>query len=225
VVPAQAATEAPDPVDPPAYPDPYPSPPPPRDGHAPPAPAPQLTTPRTPRSSGFQPVLYAGVHALSGDRTNATEPGLRLGAILGGRATDVVSANGEITVDVFNFDTSVAGSMSGSMLQMTVSPLFHAATATADIVVGPKLGAWALSSRGSAGAASTSVEEEGWTLGANVGVFFPVGQGSTALGLLFSYANLQVTRTCRSVSDATQRCAGVVDGDFNIFSLTLAAML
>ena len=170
-------------------------------------------------------MLYAGAHALSGDGRNATDPGLRLGAILGGRATDVVSANGEITVDVFNFDTRIAGSMSGSMLQMTLSPLFHAATASADIVLGPKLGAWALSSRGAAGAAAASVEEQGWTFGANAGVFFPVGRGSTALGVLLSYANLQVTRACRSAGASAPGCSGAVDGDFNIFSLTFAAML
>jgi len=226
VAPAQPAPAAPDPADPLAYPEhPYPSPAPPPDSASPSAHPPQLTTPRTPRSSGFQPVLYAGVHALSGDGMTATEPGLRLGALLGGRATDIVSANGEITVDVFNFDTSIAGSRSGSMLQMTFSPLFHAATASADIVLGPKLGAWALSTRGSAAGTSTSVEAEGWTLGANVGVFFPVGQGSTALGLLFSFADLHVSDACRTVTGAAQQCAGVMDGDFNILSLTFAAML
>jgi hypothetical protein len=165
------------------------------------------------------------VHSLSGDDTSATDPGLRLGAILGGRATEVVSANGELTVDVFNFETSAGGSASGSMFQMTLSPLFHAARANADIVIGPKLGVWALSSRASAGGVSTSVEERGWTLGANAGVFFPVGQGSTALGMLFSFANLQVTRACQSVSGSAEQCSGDVDGDFNIFSLTFAAML
>jgi hypothetical protein len=219
MMPAQPATEAADSAYPPAYAE-HPSLHPP-----PPAHPPQLTTPRTPRSSGFQPVLYAGAHSLSGDGTSTTHPGLRLGAILGGRATEVVSANGEITVDVFNFDTSAGGSAAGSMFQMTLSPLFHAATASADIVIGPKLGAWALSSRASVGGVSTSVEERGWTFGANAGVFFPVGQGSTALGLLFSVATLQVTRACRSISASAEQCSGAVDGDFNIFSLTFAAML
>ena len=222
VVPAPPATTVPDA----AYaeqPDPYPPPPP--HGYPPPAHPPQLTTPRTPRSSGFQPVLYAGAHSLSGDGTSTTHPGLRLGAILGGRATEVVSANGEITVDVFNFDTSAGGSASGSMFQMTLSPLFHAATASADIVIGPKLGVWALSSRASVGGVSTSVEERGWTFGANAGVFFPVGQGSTALGLLFSAASLHVTRACGSISGSAEQCSGDVDDDFNIFSLTFAAML
>lgn len=218
-MPAQPATEAADSAFPPAYPEhSYPPPP-------PPAHPPQLTTPRTPRSSGFQPVLYAGVHSLSGDGTSATHPGLRLGAILGGRATEVVSANGEITVDVFNFDTGDGNSASGSMFQMTFSPLFHAATARADIVIGPKLGAWALTSHASAGGVSAGVEEEGWTFGANAGVFLPVGQGSSALGMLFSVASLQVTRACRSVSGSGEQCSDDVDSDFSIFSLTFAAML
>jgi hypothetical protein len=218
MMPAPPATAAPDA----AYPeqtDPYPPPPP--HGYRPPTHPPPLTTPRTPRSSGFQPVLYAGTHSFSGDRTNATEPGLRLGAILGGRATEVVSANGELTIDILNFDPDA----SGTMVQMTLSPLFHAATASADIVIGPRLGAWALTSHASAGGVSTNIEEEGWTLGANAGVFFPVGRGSTALGVLFSVATLQVTRACRSISGSGELCSGDVDRDFNLFSLTFAAML
>ena len=170
-------------------------------------------------------MLYAGVHALSGTERIGTDPGLRVGAILGGRVTDVVSANGEITVDVFNVNAGPGDSASGGMTQMTISPLFHAASAIADIVLGPKLGAWALTSRASAGGISSEVNEAGWTLGANAGVFFPVGQGSTALGLLFSFANLYVTRACQSGSGSGEQCFGDVAGGFSIFSLTLAAML
>ena len=222
MMPAQPVTAAPDPAYP-EHPDPYPPPPP--HVYAPPAHPPPITTPRTPRSSGFQPVVYAGAHSLSGDGTSGTDPGLRLGAILGGRATEVVSANGEITIDMLSFDTSAGSSASGGMFQMTFSPLFHATTASADIVIGPKLGAWALSSHTSAAGVAVNVEEAGWTLGANAGVFFPVGHGSTAVGMLLSFANLQVTSACRSVSSSGAQCSGDLDGDFNIFSLTLAAML
>ena len=62
-------------------------------------------------------------------------------------------------------------------------------------------------------------------VGVNAGVFFPVGHGSAALGMLFSFANLQVTSVCQSVSGAGEQCSGDVDGDINIFSLTFAAML
>ena len=82
-------------------------------------------------------MLYAGVHSVSGEGTRGTDPGLRLGAILGGRATEVVSANGEITIDILNFANTAGSSSSGGMVQMTLSPLFHAATASSDIVIGP----------------------------------------------------------------------------------------
>jgi hypothetical protein len=184
-----------------------------------------MTTPRTPRTSGFQPMLYAGVHSLTRDDTRDTGPGLRVGTMLGGRATEVVSANGEITIDILNIETSAGSSASGTMFQMAFSPLFHATTASADIVIGPRLGAWALSSQASAGGVSANVDEQGWTFGANAGAFLPVGQGSTALGMLFSIANLQVTRACQSVSGSAEQCAGDADGNFSIFSLTFAAML
>ena len=171
-------------------------------------------------------MLYTGVHSLSGNRTSGADPGLRLGAILGGRATEVVSANSEeISIDVLNFDGSAGASASGGIIQMTLSPLFHAATASSDIVIGPKLGAWTLTSHASAGGVSTRVAEQGWTVGANAGVFFPVGHGSAALGMLFSFANLHVARACQSVSGFAEQCSGDVEDDLDIFSLTFAAML
>ena len=233
MVPAQPATAAPDPAYPPAYPEhPYPYPPPPGygypppgyapPGYPPPAYSPPLTTPRTPRKSGFQPVVYAGMHSLS---EQGTDVGLRLGAILGGRATEFLSANGEITVDILNFDVPSGVSASGAIFQMTLSPLFHATSASADIAIGPKLGAWALSSHASGSGFSADVEEQGWTLGANLGVFFSVGQGSTALGFLFSYANLQITRTYQSLSGYGKQYSNDVNGDTNIFSLTFTTIL
>ena len=83
---------------------------------------------------------------------------------------------------------------------MTFSPLFHAATPLR-LVIGPKLGASGEydGSRSSCGGVIDQVEEQGWTIGANVGVFFPSGTADS-LGMLFSFANMQITRACRTVS-------------------------
>ena len=186
---------------------------------------PPLTTPRTPRSGGFQPVLYAGVHALSGAGTSGTDPGLRLGAILGGRATEVVSANGEITIDIFNFNTSPGGSASGAMVQMTLSPLFHAATASADIVIGPKLGAWALTSHASAGGVSTDVDGAGVDARRQRRRVFPVGPGQHRAGHVVQLRQPAGHPRLPVRQRSGEQCSGDVDGDFNIFSLTFAAML
>ena len=170
-------------------------------------------------------MLYTGVHSLSGNAHERHGPGPAARRNSGGRATELVSANGEITIDILNFDTGAGTSASGGMIQMTLSPLFHAATASSDIVIGPKLGAWTLTSHASAGGVSTRVAQQGWAVGANAGVFFPVGHGSAALGMLFSFANLHVISACQSVGGLGEQCSGDMNGDLNIFSLTFAAML
>ena len=55
-------------------------------------------------------MLYAGGHSLS---SQGTDLGVRLGALLGGRATEVLSANGEITIDILTVKTTPGGSASG----------------------------------------------------------------------------------------------------------------
>lgn len=169
-------------------------------------------------------MLYAGLHSFSGDGTSGTDPGLRIGTILGGRVSESFSANGEITIDVINFDAPDGATASGGMAQMTFSPLFHASTPTAELVIGPKFGAWAMANEASSAGVTATVEEQGWTFGANAGVFFPVGTGTTSLGMLFSFANMQITHACQTISGLGEQCPDV-DGDFNLFSVTFAAML
>lgn len=196
------------------YPPPPYGPPP---GYQPPGdPAPAA---RRPSGGGFQAVPYLGLHSFSGEGTSGADPGLRLGAILGGRVFETLSANGEITIDVMNYD---ARSESGAMVQMTFSPLYHMGSPAAEIVIGPKLGAWAMSRHASDSGLSAAVEEQGWTVGVNAGVFFPVGQGTSSLGMLFSLASLQVTH-CNSATG--EMCPNIADGDLSVSSLTFAALL
>jgi hypothetical protein len=218
VTPAQApAPPPPAGYPPPAYyypPPTYRSPPPPGYPGAAAAPA---------ERSGFLVLPYIGINSFFGNGTDNLDPGLRLGTILGGSVSGVFSANGEITVDVMN-PSSPGVDASEAMVHLTFSPLFHVRTPGAEIVIGPKLGIWALSGHATDGITTADVSEEGWTIGGNVGAFFPVGSGATSLGMFLSYANLQVTRVCASISGYPEMCSSDVSGDGNVLGLTFAAL-
>src|SRR4029079_8251188 len=113
---------------------------------------------------------------------------------------------------------------SEAMGHLTFSPLFHARTPGAEIVIGPKLGIWALRAHGPDGVMSVDVTESGWTIGGNVGAFVPVGTGSASLGMFLSYANLQVSEVCASISGYGDTCDSSVSADANVSALSFAAL-
>jgi len=121
-----------------------------------------------------------------------------------------------------NPDEPQGASVSEAMVHMTFSPLFHVRTPNAEIAIGPKLGAWALSGHARRYGGSVDVEQEGWTIGGNAGVFFPVGGGTASLGMLLSYANLQLTHSC--VTNVYGEDCSEPDGSADVFGLTFAAL-
>ena len=223
--PAPAATPpAPAPAPSPAFGKGYPQPassyPPPPYAYQPrPAPGPPPLPPHT----GFLALPYVGIHSFSGDGTSGLDPGLRLGAFLGGVVSEIFSANGEVTIDVMNPRTPGFDS-SEWMAHFTFSPLFHARANSAEVVIGPKLGLWTLSAHGSDGIETIDVAEQGWTIGGNVGVFFAVGGGGTSLGMLLSVANLQISHACVTRTGYGEQCSNDVNGDVNVLAFTFAAL-
>jgi hypothetical protein len=188
----------PAPQGPAAPPYPYPPPPygysPPPYGYPPPPysyPAPRPRPPRT----GFLAIPYVGLNSFSGDGASGIDTGLRIGAILGGRVNDLFSVNGEVIADVLNFNTPPGVSASETITALAGSPLFHLTTPSVDLVVGPKFGFWYLSGHASNGLDRADVTGHGWTLGLNLGVFFPVSD-SASLGMLFSFATLEPMELC-----------------------------
>ncbi len=220
MVPAPPAGQAASPPPPNGYPPPpygYPPPPygypPAPHGYAPPP-------PRSPRT-GLLAILYTGVVAISDN--SSTDTGLRLGAILGGRVNETFSINGEVSGDVVDVDAPAGVSASEYMGTVAFSPLFHLTTPSVDLVAGPKLGLWYLTAHLSDSYQSVDITERGWTLGLNLGVFFPVND-TTSLGMLFSLATAEPTKACVSGSSYPERC--ITDGFTNgqILGLTFAAL-
>jgi hypothetical protein len=229
MVPAQsapaAATPAPAPAPPAAPPQGTGYPPPayyypPRAYAYPPA---ATAAAAPPERSGFLALPYIGINSFSGSGLDSLDPGLRLGALLGGSVSGIFSANGEITIDVMN-PNAPGVDVTEAMVHLTFSPLFHARTPAAEFVIGPKLGIWGLSAHATDGFTTADISQNGWTIGANLGAFFPVANGSASLGMLVSFANLQLLETCLTVSGYPEMCSDNANADANVLGLTFAAL-
>jgi hypothetical protein len=224
--PAPAADRSPSPTPPAQPPVAYPPPqtPYPPYGYQPPSYLPAPAPPRPPRT-GFLALPYAGIHSFSGQGNGDLDPGFRVGSLVGARVSDLFSANMEVTFDILNPNNPAGVSASAYMLHATASPLFHIAAPPAEIVIGPKLGAWFEWGTASEGTIHADVTERGWTLGVNVGLFFPVGDGAAQLGMLASFANLQITHACATLTGYGYDQRVCEDGsDVDVFGLTFAAL-
>jgi hypothetical protein len=137
---------------------------------------------------------FVGIQSIQNENSG-TGPGLRLGGLVGGRMSELFSFNGELLFDLANFNNVPAGlSESAYFLQFAAAPLLHlAASPTAEIVLGPKVGLFVehFSASGSLGGAYTldaSGNAEGLAVGANLGAFFRVSDDVSLGGLInFDY--------------------------------------
>jgi hypothetical protein len=112
-------------------------------------------------------------------------------------------------------------------MHLTLSPLFHVTAAVpVTLVLGPKLGVWFNWVHASDGYSSVDLNEHGWTFGANAGLFFPVGSGTTELGMLLSYANIRATQTCITATGYGTKVHDCSEesGDANVLGMTFAAL-
>ena len=177
----------------------------------------------SPRPSGFVAIPYLGINSFSGDGANGISTGLRLGALLGGRVSDIFSFNGELTLDKVNADAPPGASASAYMFQLAISPLFHVDTPSVRFVAGPKMGFWGDTGHTSGGGFSADRRGLGWTLGLNLGVFIPV-KNTTSLGLMLSYATLRPLVACASSTGVDENCTGDNLQSLQVLGLTLGAL-
>jgi hypothetical protein len=217
-----APPPGPAPAPPGAYPGaPYPYPP----YYYAPLPPPPPPPPRR-HGTGFLALPYIGINSFGGDNAGNIDTGLRIGTFLGGRISDVVSLNGELTFDLMNPEVPADTHVTETMAHVTLSPLFHVDAGSLELVIGPKFGFWSLRADVSSTDLSGNLDQRGWTLGVNAGLFFPVGGGPTELGLLFSYATLEITHACATLTyygSTIHECPDP-SGDANVVSLAGAAL-
>jgi hypothetical protein len=152
---------------------------------------------------------YVGLQSFQGSNGDGLNPGLRAGAFVGRYFRRIWSLNGQAELDILNpnEEASSAGvGASAQMLGVAFSPLVHLGNGKAELVAGPKLGGWLQRKHLAAGCSSVDYTLEGWTLGANVGVF-TAASPSTLFGGMLSLEVRDVLRACGSGTGIAGWCS------------------
>ena len=177
---------------------------------------------------GVLVVPFVGFHAVEGIAADDYDAGARFGFLLGAHATQTVSLNVELAMDLLQpkVDTSMnrGASVSGRDFTIAFSPLFHARSGIGEFVVGPKLGFWSSGIElTNPGNSPDQVSQAGWAFGFNLGAFAGVGD-TAAIGALVSYQMAFLSQTCSRGPDvAVPGCDGTGFVP-QILSFNLAAM-
>jgi hypothetical protein len=232
-VAAPPSTQAPPPpVAAPASPSAVPSAPPPPaavDAEAPKVAPVRAYAPPPPLDPGppvflFMPFL--GIHSFQNDSARALDAGLRVGALLGGRVNEVLSLDVVAALDVLNPNGVPAGvDVTALQFHIAFSPLIHARSGGAEIVVGPKLGLFALSEDASSGTESASESAHGWLYGFNFGIF-GAANDTLSVGGLVSFDVEKATEICASGTGVPEMCQSVdPSGSAKVLGVAFALLM
>jgi hypothetical protein len=157
--------------------------------------------------SGTLILPFIGLHSFQDSDDRGLDAGLRVGSFFGRYISNDWSMNGLAEIDILNPNSQASGvgiDLSAEMLGLTFNPLFHVGNAKAEFVIGPKIGGWIewahISVNNPAAGVSTSGDgtAEGWTMGANMGVFIPVSPSVLAGGLM-SLETRDILHACSTV--------------------------
>jgi hypothetical protein len=161
---------------------------------------------------------------LIGAGSEGTKTGFRMGSMIGWRSADRWSINGEVSYDYIRVIEPPGVSASEHMVMVAFSPLFNVTTPSADIAFGPKLGFWKLSAELSDSYTQITLSEEGWSWGANIGLFFPIS-AKASLGGLLSLDTFEPTRACATQDGEQTQCVTSGFATTRMLGLSLAALL
>lgn len=169
-------------------------------------------------------LLSLGTNVFVGEGSEGVSPGFRVGAFLGGRVSDGITANAELAIDYVNLDTPSEVSATEFMFDLTFSPLLHAGSAgEAQLVLGPRFGLFYITA--SASRAGSSASESGWglVLGANAGLLVPAGQAR--LGILGSFGARDPMSLCLSGTGFAKQCTSDNLRTAKVLGLSFLALL
>jgi hypothetical protein len=232
MVPTGRASEAPPP--PPAFPPPpggalatpVPPPYPPYAVYQPPPPGFYLPPPRSPRQRRFLILPYIGTHTYQSAANSAYFPGFRIGGLVGGRVSEVLSLNWELTLDVANVDNPpTTKSSSEFAFDFGFSPTIHLPAGAAELLLGPKLGVFWVHTDIHDPATYNSEGRQGTGIlgGVNAGAFMSVS-ANVSLGLLLSFEFRKIEHGCAANADEIALCDLARDRAATVFGLTAAAL-
>jgi len=168
----------------------------------------------------FLPTI--GVNSFQGSGAEDVGVGLRLGALAGSRITELLSLNVGFAFDIANMEAPPGASASQYVLDIGFNPLLHFPLEKLEIVAGPLAAVFL--DKGSLGAGSTTIDSwgYGWTIGANAGLFFPVGK--VRLGGLVNFYLRNPLKFCVT-ANGTDTCRSDDVDSLKTLAVSFAAML
>jgi len=133
----------------------------------------------------FRALPFLGIHSYQHQEASGYAPGLRLGTLLGGRISDFVSLNGELTLDVSNPRADEAAFQEWAF-RVAFSPMIELPAGPVALIFGAKLGVFLLRTEQINVDLIVSSELMGFSAGFDGGVFVPVS-AHTSIGVLLSF--------------------------------------
>jgi hypothetical protein len=159
---------------------------------------------------GFLAMPYVGVNSFEGNTGKGIDPGLRLGAIMGGHAAPTLSLNGELLIDVVNLRDAPSNQTAASV-ELDFSPLIHIPSDNIEFVIGPKLGAYVFSiTQKNTAYGDVTDSLTGLVVGFNAGLFAEVSP-NLAIGGLFSFSVRKPQHQCQKIDGYGETCGDVPD--------------
>jgi len=178
------------------------------------------------RTRRFMAVPYIGTHSYQSEANRAYFPGFRIGTLIGGRVTEQLSLNWELTFDISNIDTAPATPSSSEFaFDFAFSPMFHIPAGVAEFLVGPKLGVFWVHTdvRNNSSYTTESHQGTGILGGLTAGTFMNVSS-TVALGFLLSGELRKVEHACTVNPGEIALCDLARDGSAAVAGLTAAAI-
>jgi hypothetical protein len=182
--------------------------------------------------SGALILPFLGLHSFQDSNDTGLDAGLRAGLLLGTFVNNDWSMNVGTSFDLLNPNSQAANlglDVSGEMLDLTFSPLYHLGNVKGEIVIGPKLGGWVewVQASGTDLATGTSATvngtAEGWTLGGNLGAFLAASP-DVLVGVLMSLEVRDLLHSCASGTGIAEMCKSSGDSAW-ILGFTFGLML
>ena len=167
---------------------------------------------------------FIGVQIPVGSYGDAYDAGLKVGLLMGGHLSKVVSLNGELNFELLNANSRAGdGTVTAFFVDALFSPLFHFGTPKIEGFVGPKLGYFGFSLSQSYESESASKSAHGLAYGLNAGLGFPVG--NIAIGGMFSYVRRHAFVACERDFDASSQTCSSNPGGGDAEAVAFSALV
>jgi hypothetical protein len=151
---------------------------------------------------------YLGLHSFQNQQAAAYRPGLRIGSFFGVRVSELLSIDGELTIDRAWIKSEI--DLEQWFFRASLSPLVHLPAGSAEVALGPKLGIYSVDTNYPDTGTTIESASFGYSTGLNAGVIAPLSPAIAIAGLL-SFDLMWSKRTCALSFGGTAQCGSTTD--------------